>query len=153
MTTFSNRLKTTRKRLGLTQEAFSEMAGVSLSSQGQYERGVAEPSAAYFLKLAEMGIDMNFLLDSKFSASPPGQQVSELQAVLNQMPDAQQAMGFVILSLIQETVASSTARLADAAQLWRAARVFRQFLGMSEGGKRVVEVAVKGAGSMEPPKT
>ncbi len=152
MTTFSDRLRTARKRIGLSQEAFGEMAGVSLSSQGQYERGVAEPSAAYFLKLAEMGIDMNFLLASKLAASEEGQQVGELQAVLNQMPPAQQAMAFVIVSLVQETVASSAATLADAAQMWRAARVFRQFLGMGEGGKTIVEVAVKGAMRAPPPK-
>jgi hypothetical protein len=68
------------------------------------------------------------------------------------MPPAQQAMGFVILSLVQETVASSTATMDDAAEIWRAARVFRQFLGMSQAGKSVVEVAVKGGLIDLPPK-
>lgn len=150
MSDFSERLKAVRKRMELSQEAFAELAGVSLSSQGQYERGVAEPSAAYFLKLAEMGIDMNFLLASKLAASEEGQQVGELQAVLNQMPAAQQAMAFVILSLVQETIASSAETKADAAEIWRAGRVFRQFLAMSQAGKAVVEVAVKG-GMIDPP--
>lgn len=153
MTTFNERLRAVRKGMGLSQEAFGEMAEVSLSSQGQYERGMAEPSAAYFLKLAEMGIDMNFLLASKFSTSPEGQQFGELQEVLSQMPPTQQAMGFVILSLVQETVVSSAATQDDAAEIWRAARVFRQFLGMSQAGKSIVEVAVKGALIGPPAKT
>lgn len=150
MTDFNERLKAVRKEMGLTQEVFAERAGVSLSSQGQYERGMAEPSAAYFLNLAEMGIDMNYLLASKFAESTKGQQLGQLQEVLNQMPPAQQAMGFVILSLVQETVASSTATMDDAAEIWRAARVFRQFLGMSQAGKSVVEVAITG-GLIDPP--
>jgi transcriptional regulator with XRE-family HTH domain len=152
MTGFNERLKAVRKGMELSQEAFGGLAGVSLSSQSQYERDGTEPGAAYFLKLAEMGIDMNFLLGSKFAESTEGQQTGELQAVLNQMPPTQQAMAFVILSLVQETMASSANVQEDAAQIWRAGRVFRQFLNMSEAGKRVVEVAVKGGMIDLPPK-
>lgn len=150
MTNFSERLRDVRKRMGKSQAAFAEMAGVSLGSQGQYERGVAEPSAAYFLSLAEMGIDMNFLFASEYETSAAARHVAELQNVLLQMPPAQQAMGFAILSLVQETAATSTATVENADEIWRAARAFRQFLKLSKAGKAIVEVAIEG-GMIDPP--
>ena len=75
---------------------------------------------------------------SEYETSEAARHVAELQNVLLQMPPAQQAMGFAILSLVQETAATSTATVENADEIWRAARVFRQFLKLSKAGKAIV---------------
>ncbi len=79
---------------------------------------------------------------SEYETSEAARHVAELQNVLLQMPPAQQAMGFAILSLVQETAATSTATVENADEIWRAARLFRQFLKLSKAGKAIVEVAI-----------
>jgi transcriptional regulator with XRE-family HTH domain len=152
MTSFSERLKAVRKGMGKSQAEFAEMAGVVTGSQGGYERGAVEPTASYFLRLAEMGVDMNFLLDSTHSASKGAQQLNELLTVLHHLPPAQQAMGFAILSLLGQGGDSGADGVGNANEVWRTGRLVNQFLAMDTAGKAMVELAAKGAMADLPPK-
>lgn len=51
-----------RKRLGLSQAAFAEAVGVSLSSQKRYEKGEREPDIAYLESLKRIGVDVTYVL-------------------------------------------------------------------------------------------
>lgn len=57
-----DRIEHERKRLGLSQTAFSKAVGVSLSSQKRYESGEREPDTAYLERARKIGVDISFLL-------------------------------------------------------------------------------------------
>ena len=152
MTSFSDRLKAVRKGMGKSQAEFAEMAGVVTGSQGGYERGAVEPTASYFLRLAEMGVDMNFLLDSTHSASEAAQRVQELLAVLQRLSPTQQAMGFAMLSLLAQDGENGAGGAGNANEVWRTGRLVNQFSVMEPAGKAMVEMAAKGAMADLPPK-
>ena len=56
------RIAEERKRLGLSQEAFAELVGVSFSSQRRYEKGEREPDTKYLEALRKAGIDASYVL-------------------------------------------------------------------------------------------
>lgn len=58
----AQRIRIERERLGLTQAAFAEMAGVGRATQIFYENNDRNPDTAYFEKLSEHGIDITYLL-------------------------------------------------------------------------------------------
>lgn len=59
---FSDRLREERKRLGLSQEAFGQLAGVTSVSQGNYERDLRKPDVSYLEALGANGVDLTYLL-------------------------------------------------------------------------------------------
>lgn len=65
----AQRIREERERLGLTQTAFGELAGVGRSTQIFYENHDRHPDTAYFGKLAEHGIDVPYLLNGHRSQS------------------------------------------------------------------------------------
>ena len=56
------RLKEERKRLGLNQTQFADVAGVQISAQTNYETGKRSPDAAYLTALAAAGVDILYVL-------------------------------------------------------------------------------------------
>ena len=66
---FSQRLVEERKRLKLLQKNFSELAGVHKKSQVDYEKG-RFPAFAYLERIAEMGVDVQYVLTGRRSAEP-----------------------------------------------------------------------------------
>lgn len=65
----AQRIRLERERLGLTQAAFAEMAGVGRASQIFYENNDRYPDTAYFEKLAQHNIDVPYLLSGQRSQS------------------------------------------------------------------------------------
>lgn len=57
-----NRLKEERERLGLTQDAFSAMAGAKRRTLVDWEKGVSSPTAAQMSLLSEIGVDVYYVL-------------------------------------------------------------------------------------------
>lgn len=62
MPSFSERLKTERTRLRLSQAAMAEAGGVGLNSQSNYENGHRSPDAAYLERISAIGVDVTYLL-------------------------------------------------------------------------------------------
>jgi transcriptional regulator with XRE-family HTH domain len=151
MSNFSERLRAVRKQMGKSQTEFAEMAGVVTGSQGGYERGSVEPTVGYLLKLAELGVDMNFLLGSTGAPSAGEQQVNELLMVLHKLSPAKQAIGFVMLRLLLEETENSSSGAKNGAEILRVAHLMRQFLAMDSAGKEMVELAAKGRMVGMPP--
>lgn len=62
MSTFGDRLREERKRLGLSQTEFAKAAGVHLNTQSRYEKGEREPDTAYLSALAGIGVDVGYIV-------------------------------------------------------------------------------------------
>ncbi|MBI5921287.1 MAG: helix-turn-helix transcriptional regulator [Betaproteobacteria bacterium] len=59
---FGLRLKEERKRLGKTQAEFAEAGGVGRLSQIQYENESTAPTTRYLSGIANLGVDLAYLL-------------------------------------------------------------------------------------------
>ncbi len=140
MASFGTRLKAERVRLGLTQTAMAELAGVRANAQLGYEKDNSSPSAEYLASLVKHGLDINFLFHGDDIGIEPPQQVAQLLSVVTQLPPAHQATGFAMLALLRNLV-DGTASAASANDIWRGVRIFSKFLRMSEAGKTMVETA------------
>ncbi|MBN4667193.1 helix-turn-helix transcriptional regulator [Pandoraea nosoerga] len=80
MTTFSERLKHERKRLGLNQEEFAAHGGVKRYAQLNYENGTRKPDSDYLEAIAALGVDVLFVLTGRCEAgSLPSDEVELLR--------------------------------------------------------------------------
>lgn len=59
------RIAEERKRLGLSQHAFADRVGVSLSSQKRYEKGDRAPDTGYLEGLKKQGIDVRYVVSGE----------------------------------------------------------------------------------------
>lgn len=70
------RLKDERTRLGLTQPALAEAAGAAKRTVIDWEKGVSSPTAAQLEALAQIGLDVLYVVTGLRSApavaEPPG---------------------------------------------------------------------------------
>lgn len=78
MNEFNERLKIERKRLGLSQEKFAALGGVTRDTQMNYENGSRKPDSAYLSAMLAAGIDVLFLLSGRQSEVPLTKDESEL---------------------------------------------------------------------------
>ncbi|AUX61879.1 helix-turn-helix domain-containing protein [Simonsiella muelleri] len=62
---FGNRLKTERKKLGLTQAQAAEKCGVSARMWGDYERNISQPKAEQLFLFKNAGIDIDYVMTGK----------------------------------------------------------------------------------------
>ena len=62
MVSIGERLKEERNRLGLNQEDFGSLAGVTKKTQGIYERGDRNPDAAYLSAVSDAGVDVLYVV-------------------------------------------------------------------------------------------
>lgn len=70
MSNFFERLIVERKRLGLNQEDFGALAGISKFTQLNYEKGTRKPDSDYLAALGSEGVDIPFLLTGTRSFDP-----------------------------------------------------------------------------------
>jgi transcriptional regulator with XRE-family HTH domain len=64
-TTFGERLRIERERLGLTQDQFGKLGGMSRLAQFKYEHDQHSPSVEYLEKLFDAKVDAVFLLTGR----------------------------------------------------------------------------------------
>lgn len=81
MSVFCDRLRLERKRLSLSQADFAALAGVTVDSQGNYERGTRKPDTGYLEAIARHGVDVAFLLTG-VRAAPEFGALSQAEASL-----------------------------------------------------------------------
>lgn len=62
MVSFFDRLREERSRLGISQTAFGEIAGVTKKTQSLYESGERAPDARYLEKVATVGVDVQYVI-------------------------------------------------------------------------------------------
>jgi transcriptional regulator with XRE-family HTH domain len=78
MNTFGTRLRSERKRLGYTQEQFSEACAISKSSQLNYERDARIPDASYLRQAATLGVDVLFVITEQHAMASLSQDEARL---------------------------------------------------------------------------
>lgn len=62
MSTFGDRLKEERERLGFNQTDFGALGGVKKQAQLNYEKGERNPDSAYISAIANHGVDILYLV-------------------------------------------------------------------------------------------
>ncbi|WP_118185290.1 helix-turn-helix domain-containing protein [Paraburkholderia phosphatilytica] len=67
MDTFAIRLKQERRRLHMTQTDFANVGGVQKHAQFNYEKGLRFPDASYLARIAQVGVDVQYLLTGRTS--------------------------------------------------------------------------------------
>lgn len=67
MDVFPARLKQERRRLGLNQAELANAGGVQKHAQLNYEKGLRYPDATYLTGIAEVGVDVLYLLTGRTS--------------------------------------------------------------------------------------
>lgn len=75
-TSFGSRLRQERRRVGLSQVQFAELGGVKRVSQHLYEQDVRLPDLGYVFRLADQGIDAEFLVFGQAARGSVGAQIS-----------------------------------------------------------------------------
>lgn len=91
---FGARLAEERKRLGLKQVEFADLVGTEVPKQSLYENDKRELRADYLARLAEVGVNVVYILTGQRSEGgrlPPGAS-DLLSAYLGLPPDMQQAL-------------------------------------------------------------
>lgn len=68
MPSIGNRLREERERLGLSQPAMSEICGVTMRSQRNYEKDERLPDAGYLASAAQAHVDVLYVLIGHRSA-------------------------------------------------------------------------------------
>lgn len=69
--TLGKRLKEAREALGLSQAALAEECGISAQAQLNFEKDRNLPGSAYLLELAELGVDVGYVLLGMRCAQTP----------------------------------------------------------------------------------
>lgn len=82
MGTIGDRLRSERERVGVSQDAFAESAGVQRRTQGNYERGERFPDAEYLSRIAAVGVDVLYVVTGRRD------QASEIDREVQRMADA-----------------------------------------------------------------
>lgn len=78
MNEFNDRLKLERKRLGLSQDKFAALGGVTRDTQMNYENGSRKPDSAFLEAVARAGVDVLFLLTGEQARVPLSDEESAL---------------------------------------------------------------------------
>lgn len=72
-----NRLREERDRVGMTQPVFAEAAGAKKRTLIDWEKGVSSPTATQLEALAEIGVDVLYVLTGRRAPAANGLGVSE----------------------------------------------------------------------------
>lgn len=80
MLNICDRLKEERVRLGLNQGDLAKLAGVSKTSQFNYEKGDRSPDADYLARLLEAGLDVLYIVSG--TRTRYAEELSEAEALL-----------------------------------------------------------------------
>lgn len=81
MSGIGERLREERERLRLSQAAFGEIGGVKANAQGKYENGERFPAADYLQAVAEVGVDVLYVVTG-VRAPQPAESISAAEADL-----------------------------------------------------------------------
>lgn len=69
MSSIGERLRKERERLGLNQADFGKIARITRESQGNYEGNKRSPKNEYWLTIASIGVDVQYVLTGVYSAN------------------------------------------------------------------------------------
>lgn len=88
---FGERIRQERDRLGLSQEAFGVVGGVSKRAQVNYEKSERKPDLIYLNQLSKVGVDVLYLVTGQRSEAALPDDVTELVTQYQKAPLAVRA--------------------------------------------------------------
>lgn len=88
---FGERLKKSRKDLGLSQSDAAELTGVTREHWGRCERGMGMPGGEVLAALANAGADVRYILTGNHDFEPPRRLSSEEETMLDYFKEASPA--------------------------------------------------------------
>lgn len=118
MPNFSERLRTERERLELSQQGLAEKCGVTARSQRNYESGERNPDSVYLAAIAAAGADVLYILTgqrTEGTASDPAEQVL-LDSYRRCKPDAKANL-IQMAALLSAGVDAAPQKRASAVQV------------------------------------
>lgn len=77
MSSFGDRLKEERERLGLSQTVFAERAGTTRKTQFNYETNARRPDTDYIALAIEIGVDVAYVLTGNRGFEAPSLDAAE----------------------------------------------------------------------------
>lgn len=105
MTTFGKRLRTERKRIGLTQAAMAAACGVRSNAHMAYEKGVRTPRADYLREAVKLGVDCSYVLTGQRTPEEgvplSGDESKLLQSMMTLHPDDRAALTHILRSICE----------------------------------------------------
>ena len=118
MPNFSERLRTERERLELSQQGLAEKCGVTARSQRNYESGERNPDSAYLAAIAAAGADVLYILTGQRSgvaaaapvAAEPAAQLSRRALAVAQNYEATSEEGKKIIEAAAFAAAKPAAK-------------------------------------------
>jgi transcriptional regulator with XRE-family HTH domain len=78
------RLREERTRLGLNQDAFAQLGGITRNTQGSYEKGERNPDSIYLTAVIKAGVDVLYVLTGRRTQQAVEGLNEEEAALLNQ---------------------------------------------------------------------
>lgn len=113
------RLREERERLGMSQTALGEIGGVLEQAQIKYESGARKPDAGYLAAVAEVGIDVLYVITG--ARSSPGAEIgresAEMKLDRGKLCEAIEAVQSAIDAVDVEVSPVGQARLIEAIYL------------------------------------
>ncbi|MCI3205845.1 transcriptional regulator [Pandoraea capi] len=128
MTTFSDRLKAERKRIGLSQEQFAVHGGVKRDAQINYENGSRKPDSGYLEAISALGVDVLYLVTGRHDVTQMSADELDLVRRYRDAPDVVKAAA----------IAALTAGAAPSSSKYQ-----MNFGGATIGNQNVGDVSVK----------
>ena len=118
MPNFSERLRTERERLELSQQGLAEKCGVTARSQRNYESGERNPDSVYLAAIAAAGADVLYILTGQRSgvaaaapvAAEPAAQLSRRALAVAQNYEATSEEGKKIIEAAAFAAAKPAAK-------------------------------------------
>ena len=118
MPNFSERLRTERERLELSQQGLAEKCGVTARSQRNYESGERNPDSVYLAAIAAAGADVLYILTGQRSgvaaaapvAAEPAAQLSRRALAVSQNYEATSEEGKKIIEAAAFAAAKPAAK-------------------------------------------
>lgn len=92
------RLREERERLGLSQAAMGEIAGIRKQTQLKYEKGDSSPDATYLAALSKFGLDVLYVILGVRSIASLTKEEDELLASYRAAPIAVKAAALAALT-------------------------------------------------------
>lgn len=118
MSTYSDRLRDERKRLGLNQTELAALAGVQKGAQVNYEAGKRAPDADYLIAIAAAGANVLYILTGEREGPAPEVLNAEERVMLDYFrqaspPIRKAALGALLSAAPASTIGSTYSQHAS----------------------------------------
>jgi len=120
------RLREERERLGLSQAAMGEIAGIRKQTQLKYEKGDSCPDAAYLDSLSKFGLDVLYVVSGVHSITALSNDEEELIGHYRSAPLAVKQAVFAALTVGAPSGSGSTINVAGGSGQRIAGRDFHE---------------------------